>query len=239
MNTNSEREKYINSLLLQALPNIMYHGTSGIKYQKETVLDTIKIFNTVEEYNKYESINGTTIKKGIPIPRISCGRTNLDAAFHGFYLTADYDTAYEWAAKRRTDGQILKLMIDKEGMINDGCISLCFPNYEWLDFIIHNRNKQTTCNSYPATLSLIADGFMNELLSQIQVAKNQEDKIKLFNQIINKNIKEKYQFDDYSWNYDKIEEDICSYINYCQLCISSSNLLKYIKVIDILCIEKE
>lgn len=107
-----EKEKEINTLLLQQMPEIMYHGCSNKNFTIDDFKNRIRIFDTLNEYIKYEhSIDISNSK-----PRLkSKGRTNLDAAFHGIYFTPSYENAYKWASKKlKSNRQIVVIKINKE-----------------------------------------------------------------------------------------------------------------------------
>lgn len=235
-------EQEINQYLLENMPSIMYHGSSGIRYTKNDFLDNIRIFNSINEYNEYESINGRIKRKGREIPRISFGRTNLDAAFHGLYLTPDYDEAYKWATKVfDKPGQLVKIKINKEEIIQSGCRSLCFPNYDWASFIIGNRNKvHNTFNSVPASYTLRADSKMNKLNDSIQSACSKADILELLPELIIDRVKLHQNQRNLEWDYSNFikDKDILNG-KFFQLCLSSASLLKSIEVVDIISIDKE
>ena len=85
-------EKEINKLLLEQMPDIMYHGCSNKHFTIENFKEKIRIFNTLDEYIEYEHM--MDISQSIPRLK-SKGRTNLDAAFHGIYFTPNYENAYK------------------------------------------------------------------------------------------------------------------------------------------------
>ena len=164
------QEEKINQILFKQMPTIMYHGCVGNSFTLDNFKNKIKIFDDINEYNTYEKehlIQETMKRK---IVRQSCGRTNLDAAYHGFYLTPSYEEAYKWATRMKGyPGQIIKIKIDKQKLIENHCKVLCFPNEEWGEFVIRNRMKNITMrNVYKCSYTLRADGKMRILNSKIQ-----------------------------------------------------------------------
>ena len=234
----NDKEKEINRLLLEHMPDTMYHGSIGRRYTYENFSELVKIFNSIDEYNEYEeSLN--LDKKEFFRPRTSFGRTNLDAAYHGFYLSPDRDSAYRWADKFKNGGQILVIKINKKKIIESGCISLCFPNEDWAKFTVSNRKISNTRNAVPASYTLKADGKMEYLYNIIQKINSDKEITNLLPVLVTDKLKI-HMDETQKWNYNTfLADDNIVNGKYFQLCISSDELLKYLELIDIINIGKE
>ena len=231
-----EKEIEINTLFLQQMPEIMYHGSTGKNYTIHNFKEKIKIFNTLDEYIEYER----TIKKNQSTSYLnSKGRTNLDAAFHGIYFTPSYDSAYKWASKKlNSKGQVVVIKVNKEKLFMLNGISYCFPNIEWANFIINNRKHSNVQNKYDYSYSLIADGQMINLLPKIEKV-NDSNINEIYLELIPKIIKKNIVHNILIFNYeDFINSYLSNNLLNFQLCFSHMNCLNCFEVIDIINLDK-
>ena len=233
----NENEKKFNQELFNLMPSRMYHGSIGKKYTKENFLNNILIFDNVDELNnftKQSMLDKYSIRKII-------GRTNLDAAYNGIYFTPCKEKAIEWATRApNKPGQVIVVEIDKQLLLEANILILCLPNSEWARFIVRNRKISTLENICKCSYTMLLDGKIKDgkLFKDIQ-----ECNLPYVGDIIHKmrfEFNRQYIFSNLEWNIDKLKKnnDFMSG-KYFQLCISSMDLLKSIKVIDIINLEKE
>ena len=97
-----------------------YHATTNVDINKDNYLEKILIFDSLDDYANYERVNDCYVYDKLGRKRFyeSRGRINLDAAFHGFYLTCSRKRAEEWAraqARKDKSVNILSFSINKIG----------------------------------------------------------------------------------------------------------------------------
>lgn len=226
----TKQEKLLNEEMLQSLPMIMYHGTNRKVINKENFYSEIKVFTCEKEYNDSLVIDRITKRRK---PRY--GRSNLDCAYHGFYMTPNFDKAKNRAGD---NGMVLEIEINKKELLNSNIISLCVPNYEWAKFIINNRKKDTKTNLYDASYCFEMDGIAIELTNMIQKANINKINTNLYKSMLPDEIVDKCLYSNLSININKFKET--SYykkLKGFQLCISNPKLLKYLNIISIINIQ--
>ena len=217
--------------LLKSSSDIMYHCTLGNLTEKK-FFDQVKIFDTIDEYNKFEFENNCYVINtytGAKMHRSSFGRTNLDGGFHGFYLTSSIKRAREWHKELpNKNKRILKFKVDIKKLLEMNCLIYGVPDEEWAWFIVKNRNKKLTRkNTVKCSFSIIADGYMSDIDSKIQNVRNKEDALELWNELIPEEYYYFYDLKNDVWNYDKIlmnSKVISGYTM--QLCINDMDILK-------------
>lgn len=224
-----------NKLMFEQMLDILYHGTIRIKYTKNNFLKKIKIFDNVEQSNKYLldlNLNKKEIRKNI-------GRFNLDGGFSGIYFTPNKYVAAKWATRViGKKGQIVKVKVDKSKLLKSGIKIHCLPTMNWAKFIVRNRKHTTFENNASCSFTLQLDSKLKNnstLFNNIQNCNL--DNIEFLEDMYHDLFK-KYKINDCTWNYTEIinDEDIKSG-KYFHLCISSMTLLNCIEVIDIIDLE--
>lgn len=219
--------------ILGEVPEYLYHGRIGCPVEKEQFMSEILIYNNVMEI---KNLKFWELK----------GRTHLDCAFHGFYLTPCESLARKWAFAKfpneNEEYQILVFKTDTEALNQlRGKINI-IPDVEWANHIYKNRAKLTNQNEFDFVFNFIADGTMANIEEKINDRCYEED-FQSFHRDI---MKDKYKrfLDDY-YNNRKLSLkdivlscDLTQYKNY-QFCISSQKALKCIKLVDIIRINKD
>lgn len=212
---------------LGKIPDVLYHGRYACPATKAEITKNIKIFEN------YKEIKGMTYDK-----LKNYGRTHLDCAFHGFYLTPCLGQALYWALTKPPKSnkiyQIIKVKKIKD--ISNLKIKInIVPDLEWVDHIVKNRGKLINYNPYDIVYNYIADGIMTNITSEIK-GKTNYDKKKLHKKLLGN------QKDFLDIYYDKniySSKDIidCLSLNeykHYQLCISSNRALQYFEINDII-----
>lgn len=219
--------KTINSVL-GVLPTTFYHGRIGEPMTKEKMMNSIKIYNHSDEI------------KGKQFWEFK-GKTYLDCAFHGFYLTPCEALARKWAlTKTPSDSkvyQILVFNIDKKRLSKLNGKTNIVPDSDWANHIYRNRSRKVVENEYDFVYNFIADGSMSDIMPKIE-AGIYENNLKQFHIDI---LKEKYNpfiKDYYDKRRMKVEEiylkcQLGDYKNY-QMCICSNEALQCIELTDII-----
>lgn len=119
--------------ILGRLPDRLYHGRVGKSLNGDLSTFNIKIYTCYKEVE--------TLKFNEYI-----GRTHLDCAFHGFYLTPCEALARKWAftksAKEDEVYQILVYEVDIEELKKLNSKVNIVPDYEWAEHIYRNRAKK-------------------------------------------------------------------------------------------------
>lgn len=209
------------------IPEILYHGRYEYPNTIEEILKGLKIFEDVQQiYN----IQDNELKK--------YGRTYLDSAFHGFYLTPCLGQAIRWSLtkphKKHKTYQIIKMRRIKE--VSDLNIRInIVPDLEWVEHVILNRGKLIQYNPYDIVYNYIADGYMTLIANEIK-DKNNYDKKELHKKLLD-NRKEflRIYYNNYNYSLREIIDSLKlnEYKNY-QVCISSNRALKYFEIDDIM-----
>lgn len=209
------------------IPDILYHGRYEYPISKEKLKEQIKIFESKKEI---ENISSIKLKK--------YGRTHLDCAFHGFYLTPCMGQAVYWAlTKPYIEGkeyQIIKIKKIKD--VKDLNIKInIVPDLDWCKFIIQNRCKMIDYNQYDLVYNYMADGKIANIVKFIE-ENNEYDEIRVHKELLEnrKKFLDMY-YDNNSYEIGKIIAclELYQYKNY-QLCISSNKALRYFEIDDII-----
>lgn len=226
----NEKEILFNNKMLETIPEIMYHGTSRKVINKDNFKDEIKVFMNEKEYIQSLIINPKT-KRSMP----KYGRSNLDCAYHGFYMTPNLDKA---KIKAGDSGEILEIMINKVELFKYNIISLCLPSYDWAKFIAKNRKKETKENICDASYCFEMDGIAMELTNIIQEADIDNLNYDLYKSMLPEEIKNKCICDNLDIDINKfIETTYYQNLKGFQFCISNPILLKYIDLVSIINVE--
>ena len=227
------QEEKINSDFLLNLKDkkYLYHGRSGINSFSMTkkLEEQIVIMKNHDEYSEFckdKQLNGSDFRK-------KYGRTNLDAAFHGFYLTENYDSALKLALNFAIRGNVSVFEVDMEKLIKLNHISYIFPNVEWADFISENRNKEDHLfNEYDWSYSLMADGRAEYDIISLSEARDFHERKQRIERVLMPQIKKYHKGSN--WNYNGFaNEEMIENGYLLQVCISSVEALQCIKLVQV------
>lgn len=221
--------KKINKLLGK-LPRYMYHARRGISKSKEEIYSDIKIYNSYDEIKKISRFK-------------TKGRTNLDFAFHGFYLTPCKALAKQWIfPKGLKDGevyQILKFEINVSEFNRMNKKNFIVPCKKWANHIYKSRTRKIKKNEYDYVYGFIADGVFSTIDSKL---KNgfYEGNIDEFHKDVLRTRPinhQKFLNNYYTWKsytaYKIVNKMKLNEYRYHQLCISSKRALENITLVDV------
>lgn len=226
----NDKEILFNKCMLESILEVMYHGTSRKVINSYNFRDEIKVFMNEKEYSQSLIINPKT-KRSIP----KYGRSNLDCAYHGFYMTPNFNKA---KIKAGEDGLILQMKVNRNELLKYNIICLCLPSYEWAKFIVKNRKKETKENIYDASYCFEMDGIAMELTDQIQKANIDDLDYNLYKSMLPFEISKNCICENLDINIDKfMKTTYYQNLKGFQLCISNPELLKYIELISIINVE--
>lgn len=140
------------------IPDFLYHGRIDNRESLQKNRFDIYIYNN---YNLVKGKNFWDLN----------GRTNLDFAFHGFYLTPCEALARKWAYAKMTREneyyQVLKYKVNRSFLNELNSKNLIVPDSEWAEFIYGNRAKLVNENNYDFVFGYIADGVMADIYPKI------------------------------------------------------------------------
>ena len=209
---------------LGEMPKYLYHGRLAKKEEENYSVNNIKIFENDNNLN------------------YNIGRTHLDFAFHGYYLTPNKKTAMKWAfgqpKLRETDlFQIITFEINKKSFKKLRGRNLIVPDEDWAKIIYNNRAKVYKENKYDYIYGHMADGFMRDIDSKLKTGYYNEKGFRAFHKDILRDNLKQFLNDFYGKRNYHMNEIIkrCrleNYKNY-QLCISSIKAKEKLKIVEI------
>lgn len=212
---------------LGEIPDVLYHGRYAYPITKDEMAKELNIFESLSEI---ENMSNEELKQ--------YGRTHLDCAFHGFYLTPCLGQALYWALTKppRKDKVYQIVKVKKVKNLTDLKVKInVVPDLEWVGHIAQNRGKFIHYNPYDIVYNYIADGTMTQITNKIE-GKKDYDKTELHRNLLDS------QKEFLSIYYDSSEYSArnvieCLKLNeyrHYQLCISSNKALQCFKIDDII-----